>query len=255
MLRAPGPVSRLAVSAGSRSRSPKRRAFTLIELLVTLGIITVLVSVLLPALTLARRSARQVTCLSNLRQWATAVQAYAIANRGYLPRRGQGIQPTQQINRPQDWFNALPPMMQLEPYAALAAAGRIPRPDGARSVWTCPDAADAGGAYYWSYGMNMGLSVEQSNQNQGMSDKISGVGDAAVMVFMADAPGNYCSVFPSRFPGGYNPVPRHANRVNLCFLDGHAAAVAGSYMGVGSGLIEHPDIRWHPPGNTWNSAQ
>jgi prepilin-type processing-associated H-X9-DG protein len=57
------------------------------------------------------------------------------------------------------------------------------------------------------------------------------------------------------YPGGYNPVPRHKKSVNICFLDGHVSALPGSYIGVGTGMIEHPDIRWHPPGNTWNSAQ
>jgi prepilin-type processing-associated H-X9-DG protein len=103
--------------------------------------------------------------------------------------------------------------------------------------------------------MNMGLSVWETNQNDGNPDKVSGVGDPAIMVVLTDAPGNYCSVFPSMYPGGYNPVPRHKKSVNICFLDGHVSALPGSYIGVGTGMIEHPDIRWHPPGNTWNSAQ
>jgi prepilin-type processing-associated H-X9-DG protein len=103
--------------------------------------------------------------------------------------------------------------------------------------------------------MNMAQSVETAAQNNGLPDKITGVGDTSIMVLFADGPGNYCSVFPSRFPGGYNPVPRHNKSVNICFLDGHAAAISGDYIGAGTGLIERPDVRWHPPGNTWNSAQ
>jgi prepilin-type processing-associated H-X9-DG protein len=137
----------------------------------------------------------------------------------------------------------------------LVASGKIPRPGGDNSIWLCPEAVDQGWQYYWSYGMNMGLSVEQGNQNNGMPDKITGVGDPATMVLMADGPGNYCAVFPSKFPDGYNPVARHNRYVNICFVDGHAAAVLGSYIGIGTGLIEHADIRWHPPASTWNSAQ
>jgi prepilin-type processing-associated H-X9-DG protein len=88
-----------------------------------------------------------------------------------------------------------------------------------------------------------------------MPDKITGVGDAAVMVFMADAPGNYCAVFPSKSPGGYNPVARHHGRVNICFLDAHVSAIAAEYIGVGTGLTEQPDVRWHPPGSTWDEAK
>jgi prepilin-type N-terminal cleavage/methylation domain-containing protein/prepilin-type processing-associated H-X9-DG protein len=46
----------------------ERNGFTLIELLVVVAIIAVLVAILLPALGSARDSARQVVCLSNLRQ-------------------------------------------------------------------------------------------------------------------------------------------------------------------------------------------
>lgn len=62
-----------------------RQAFTLIELLVVIAIIAVLASLLMPAVTLVRRQAGAVGCLSNLRQISMANLGYAQEHRGYLP--------------------------------------------------------------------------------------------------------------------------------------------------------------------------
>jgi prepilin-type N-terminal cleavage/methylation domain-containing protein len=62
-----------------------RPAFTLVELLVVIGIIAILVSLLMPAITRARKAAITTNCLSNLREMGNSFQMYANENKDRVP--------------------------------------------------------------------------------------------------------------------------------------------------------------------------
>jgi prepilin-type N-terminal cleavage/methylation domain-containing protein/prepilin-type processing-associated H-X9-DG protein len=135
-----------------------RLAFTLVELLVVIGIIAVLISILLPALGMARRHAQDVVCESNFRQFGMAIQMFANNNQGFLPIKGpdgstltNSFGPTTNGNGVKGydddtiWFNALPPMINGKTYYQMVLdystskeAVQPPNWENNKSIFTCP---------------------------------------------------------------------------------------------------------------------
>jgi prepilin-type processing-associated H-X9-DG protein len=85
----------------------RSRAFTLVELLVVIGITTVLIALLMPALEKARAQAQQISCLSNMRQIGLACLEYTAQNKGRLPIPNNGYE------------QATDPRFGVRPYAAI----------------------------------------------------------------------------------------------------------------------------------------
>lgn len=139
-------------------RSSSRRiekGFTLLELLAVIAIIVVLVALLLPALSLVRRGAQRVGCISNLHQLAVAFQAYTIDNDNTLPTgMDNATSPSQFLA----WF----PPAQIKDSALCAYIA----PDLYAKILVCPadpnpeDHLNTFGAVYpYSYAMNNTLNL------------------------------------------------------------------------------------------------
>jgi prepilin-type N-terminal cleavage/methylation domain-containing protein len=107
-------------------------AFTLVELLVVIAIIAILISLLLPSLSRARKSAGSVVCLSNLKQIGLAMNIYANENRGNLP-----APQTQRNTVGLSWEVALLPMMGKKATWDVQG-GELPPADYGASVFRCP---------------------------------------------------------------------------------------------------------------------
>jgi len=212
-------------------------AFTLLELLVVVAIIGIVASMLLPTISKGKAKARSAQCVNNLRQWGLAIRAYADDNDDVLPHRGQGVQVLTRIDRPEDWFNALPFYFGSKCFQELVAAGQTPK-QKVNSIFICPDAIDSGSNYFLPYAMNMNLSPWSLPHPTRFRDIVQ----PALVVAMADGPGQYSATYPSANP--YSPVPRHGLRANLLFLGGQVKAYEGNYIGCGVGDPGREDVRW-----------
>lgn len=129
-----------------------RRAFTLIELLVVIGIVSLLIAILLPALHKARLQAQAVACQSNLRQIGMAFSMYAGENGGRLPAAGDDGDSGAPITMPDMmgwssdalWINAVSRELTGKTYDQMQLAGEVPGV-GSHHVLICPSAPDASG--------------------------------------------------------------------------------------------------------------
>jgi prepilin-type N-terminal cleavage/methylation domain-containing protein/prepilin-type processing-associated H-X9-DG protein len=124
----------------------KRRptnGFTLVELLVVIGIIALLISILLPALTRARQQASLVQCQSNLRQMGQAIIMYAGDNQGMLPFGFWGGGPAPNYDGETVWSVLIQPYISKggSTFGDNYSTGGLQ--SAIRKLFQCPDAPGA----------------------------------------------------------------------------------------------------------------
>src|SRR5688572_15826629 len=152
-----------AAAGTSRREAHRRAGFTLVELLVVIGIIAVLVSILLPAITRARQSALNAACLSNLRDCGNMLQMYANENKdkvplGYLQNRRHETYIISNIaSSGERWYPVLGPMYAAK-YMADGRSWYCPSPNHTDDKWTYDSREDTNHLNEWPPEENMFIS-------------------------------------------------------------------------------------------------
>ena len=92
-----------------------KQKFTLVELLVVMSILSILVSILLPAIERSRISIRSAVCMSNLQQLATWGIAYATDSDQILPSEGNPFRPSYTEISNTSWYEKYPGYVKRSP--------------------------------------------------------------------------------------------------------------------------------------------
>ena len=187
----------------------KRNGFTLVELLVVIGIIALLISILLPALSEVRRQANSTKCLSNLRQLGLGAQLEALDRHGYLHPTtsrmvAQAIDPNhtklvwRADNEPKDWISMLAPYvgkkLPVENLTELTGSDQVKvfqcpsdinlSIDGSAGYWLWTESAyndlsATGGYVPVSYGINADITAINDQNGMGHYDDAQTLGTYA----------------------------------------------------------------------------
>ena len=148
-------------------------AFTLIELLVVVSIISILIGLLMPALSKAQSIAKKVVCQTQLKQWACAFEMYVSENNDFFPHVDgldrQNGPPASQADIADyfGWVDVLPRLMGQQPWGK-PTVGDFP---GEGTIFQCPAAKLAPDSEYgydprtegfFSYAMNSCLELDEN---------------------------------------------------------------------------------------------
>ena len=249
-------------------------AFTLIELLVVIAIIAILASLLLPSLSRAKSTARNIQCLNNLHQLQVCAEQYISDNQDFNPPNNSiadasGIQTNESVQfyRNASWLPDTDASVEYDPSNIIN--GALFPYNSSLPIYHCPadrsTLANSTQLRWRSY--NLSLSV---NGNPGAMDPLNAlelannqwikraeIAAPANAFFFIDE--NEASILDSNYgapPLSWGddqwwdmPADRHNQAGNLSFADGHVehwkwkVLKVYAYFGCPVSEAELPDFR------------
>jgi prepilin-type N-terminal cleavage/methylation domain-containing protein/prepilin-type processing-associated H-X9-DG protein len=220
-----------------RTVSFARRGFTLIELLVVIAIIAILAAILFPVFAQARESARQTSCLSNLRQFALATLSYVQDYDETFPQSAYSMERAILLPGSNDRvftvFDAVLPYMKN--VDILICPSNRPGLDW-QAILATLGLRTSGNFRFASYALNFALFQDPALPPGLFAD------DPVVPLAAVQDPVNTTMFFDSVYKRPTDPLidprcprpqgpfgwdnfpgdPRHKDGININFVDGHA---------------------------------
>jgi len=267
----------------------KKHGFTLIELLIVISVIGLLLALLVPALSRARRQARAVACQANLKQWGLHFTTLASEEGGRLPEWAGVMQSNFTSKGTQGncnwltWGNWVVPdslahattqKMRLCPMARTPRTDVLDMDDwrgGTFLAWgrflsplIDPGLAKSGLANHGSYGLNFWStpsSINMAPTHPEEAWRTADVRGAGYVPFMLDSALDFTGIRAEEAPPGQDAIP-----VSVAPRD-HSACINRHRAGVNTllldwsvrkvGLKELWTLKWHREYDTagpWTKA-
>ncbi len=220
----------------------QRKGFTLIELLVVIAIIAILAAILFPVFAQAREKARQISCLSNMKQLGTSLVMYVQDYDEIMPPTQGGLLTDPRIPTGDLILRPTYGLSRITPYLKNSGVFLCPS-DRATRMWIELDGRPERFSYFannnvgvgthlFNNSPTLGWGVFQSGAGRGIAEIIAPADTVAVSERDGREPDEHMNA-PNDFriwiPGISRVDPtqgrstnRHSGGSNHIYADGHA---------------------------------